>query len=75
LPDVAKHYIDKYSYYDNVHNLWLMTGDNDKFMNHSVTPNTTELENGDLVAVRDIIIGEEITMDYFKLDGHHEEKF
>lgn len=42
---------------------WLSL-DNDKFTNHSPTPNTVVKEDGNVYAIKDIEPGEEITSDY-----------
>lgn len=43
---------------------WYLDGDDAKFINHSDTPNIGVLDSGDMVALRDISDGEEITSNY-----------
>lgn len=65
LPDVAKVHVLKYC--ARLHNgLYLMTGDNDRFFNHSDTPNcSTDSEATKTVALTDIWPGDELTENYF----------
>lgn len=52
-----------YSTYDAQRKVFLLSGDDDRFMNHSEKPNA--IDNGyTVLAVRDIHPGEEITIDY-----------
>ena len=69
-----KDFIDTYSYYDKQLNKWILSADNDRFTNHSDTPNTFAVDNGEVFACRDISIGEEITIDYYKIDKWAESK-
>lgn len=46
---------------------FLVTGDNDRFWNHSDSPNClTDTEAKETVAIRDIEAGEELTESYFQ---------
>ena len=69
-----KEFIDTYAYYDKQLNKWILSADNDRFTNHSDTPNTFAVDNGEVFACRDISIGEEITIDYYKIDKWAESK-
>ena len=69
-----KDFIDTYSYCDKQLNKWILSADNDRFTNHSDTPNTFAVDNGEVFACRDISIGEEITIDYYKIDKWAESK-
>ncbi len=62
LPRAAKEYIETYGFRQN--GFGILSGDNDRFTNHSDTPNARLAANGDMVAVRDIARGEELTSDY-----------
>jgi hypothetical protein len=68
-------FITKYSFYDKQLNLWILSGDNDRFTNHSDNPNTGPDVEGKMVALKDIIIGEEITSDYYAIDYDANLKF
>ncbi|HEX9887561.1 MAG TPA: SET domain-containing protein [Longimicrobiales bacterium] len=53
--------------YENERGLFVLCGDNARFMNHSFAPNCDD--SGELtVAVRDIAPGEELTCDYRSFD-------
>lgn len=55
-----------YSSFERSHGCYLLTGDDDRFINHSDTPNATD--GGDAItALRDIQPDEEITLDYGQL--------
>ena len=66
-PDVAE-FLSVYCEYFPELGMLVLSGDNDRFTNHSETPNTAViLPNGPeamVVACRDIAAGEEITCDY-----------
>lgn len=68
LPEIAREYI--YRYCGLLENgKYLQTGDNDRYINHSPQPNTVSLPCiGDMIAARDIQVGEEITEDYRVFD-------
>lgn len=72
LPDVAREHMQRYcGLLEN--GKYLQTGDNDRYINHSSTPNTeTRPFLEDLIAARDIQIGEEITEDYRVFDCSEE---
>jgi len=68
LPDVARNEVllHAFSYYG----LYYLGFDNDKFTNHSDDPNTAlNYGNFRTYALRDINIGEELTIDYYSFDG------
>ena len=68
-------FIEKYSYYDNQLDKWLLAGDHDRFTNHSETPNTAAIADGTMIASCDIHKGEEITTNYYEIDGNVNTKF
>lgn len=80
LPVVAKGFVERYGYYDTRVNMFVVCGDDARFMNHSDDPNVAgvypddENVEGIDIALRDIEIGEEITCDYATFDGRMEEK-
>ena len=69
LPKVAKDFMEKYAIVEKEGH-WLIDIDNSRFFNHSSTPNIV-WENGsvDGYAAYDIKAGDEITIDYTKLDA------
>ena len=67
-------YIFKYAFMDKQHNEFILSFDNDRFTNHSYSPNTIPLDNGDMIAARDIAIGEEITANYYDIDDYADDK-
>lgn len=57
-----------YAYFDHARRVFVLSGDDDRFTNHSVNPNTRH--EGDAgYALRDIAPGEEITGDYSHWGG------
>jgi SET domain-containing protein len=68
LPDHVRLFVQVYSEYFSELGLVVLSGDNDRFTNHSADPNTVVvLPNGPaakVIAARDIAAGEEITCDY-----------
>jgi hypothetical protein len=67
-------FIKTYAYFDKQLNKYVLSVDNDRFTNHSNRPNTIPLNTSEVVADRDIHIGEEITINYFAIDKFAEEK-
>jgi SET domain-containing protein len=68
LPDIAKEYIKRYSWFSG--GWYCLCSDNDRFLNHSDNPNCGLLGDWGDVALKDIQIGEELTVDYRKFDPH-----
>jgi hypothetical protein len=72
LPEIFKEYLEKYAYIDLETGLWVLCGDNGRFVNHSKNPNVisvvSELFTMD-IAKRDIKAGEEYTADYSEWDS------
>lgn len=68
LPDDVARFVEVYSEYFPELGVLVLSGDNDRFTNHSNDPNTDVVApNGPealVVARRDIAAGEEITCDY-----------
>lgn len=67
LPSARRNAMGKHAYPARVHGAAgvMYSRDNDRFTNHSFTPNTGEASDGTVVALRDIAAGEEITANYF----------
>jgi SET domain-containing protein len=70
LPAVAQNFIHIRGFLDKEKNLYFLGGDFDLFTNHSDEPNLVVDPNyagefsADLIAIRDIIAGEELTNNY-----------
>lgn len=63
LPQPVQNQVRYYAYFCRSSNAFLLSSDDDRFTNHSDQPNT-RMEGDDMVALRDIHPGEEITCDY-----------
>lgn len=69
--------IKNFAYFDNKRESYVMCADWASYMNHSDTPNTSEIPfeiHGQTIASKDIEKGEEIFCDYYKFDGRAKEK-
>jgi SET domain-containing protein len=71
---IQRDFIDIYSFYDKQLEKWILPTDNYRFTNHSIFPNAVAIKNGDIIANKDIIIDEELTVNYFEIDGFAEDK-
>lgn len=73
LCDSAREFIDFYSYKNRVTGAYILPADNDRYTNHSDNPNTQNLNftssEGVTIASKNIQVGEEITTNYFELEG------
>lgn len=69
LPEQAKPHVRKYSYFCPEMRLWVLCGDDARFMNHAEVPNTLEQPGYRTIAARDIAAGEELTCDYTQFDA------
>jgi len=68
LPFTAKEFIDKYAWTEDGETFWVNL-DNERFVNHSETPNAYyDKMTGDMISYGDIEIGEEILVDYTSFD-------
>lgn len=71
LPQIAKDHIEFYFYYcPHFPGGVVMSSDNSRFINHSDTPNTDNSSER-AYALRDIVVGEEITCNYIDLDKQY----
>ena len=72
LPEPCREQVRKYSYREQQTGLYVLCGDDARFLNHSPRPNCVDVftaEDGDLtLAARDIAEGEEMTCDYALFD-------
>ena len=64
LNPLIHEYFKVYGYKDKQDGLYYLTIDNDRFTNHSDSPNTFVDENGNCYAIRMIEKGEELTSNY-----------
>lgn len=65
---IESKFIEKYSFKDKQTGKLILSMDNDRFTNHSEDPNTGPLRDGRMIALRDILKGEEITSNYYDID-------
>lgn len=63
LSAVARDQVLWYAFYDRTREAYVLSGDDDRFTNHSDAPNTAD-DGAFTVASRDILPGDEITADY-----------
>lgn len=66
LPMEAQSFIRRYGYKED--DVIFFTGDNDRYINHSSEPNTKVVANGDVIAIKPIAVGQEITANYQEFD-------
>ncbi|WP_172806719.1 SET domain-containing protein-lysine N-methyltransferase [Endozoicomonas arenosclerae] len=57
-------FIKHYGFFDVTRNRWHLSHDNIRFCNHSKQGNISLVEDGRLIALRDIDSGEELLQDY-----------
>jgi len=69
LSDAARDQIDHHSYFDKARGKYVLCGDNARFFNHSSNPNCDEKIPDQTIALRDILPGEELTVDYRTFDA------
>ena len=69
-------YLKTYAYLSRFSKLYILPGDNDRFMNHSDTPNVGMNPSGtaDTIALRAIAAGEGLTCDYRTFDLEWQDK-
>lgn len=63
LPRNAQRGLDYYSYHCKAAGLYILSSDDDRFTNHAEDPNSIFVD-GVTVATRDILPGDEVTMNY-----------
>ena len=73
---ITREWLMRYGYQPTEEPVYIVCGDNARFMNHSDNPNVTMSPEGtaDNIAARDIAAGEELTCDYRTFDLHWREK-
>ena len=64
---ITREWLMRYGYQPNDEPVYIVCGDNARFMNHSETPNCDDV-NDLTIALVDITEGEEITCDYARFD-------
>ena len=64
LSPVARKQVLNYATFDVIDRVFVLGSDDDRFTNHSDNPTIRWGDNDDLVAVRDLRPGDEITCDY-----------
>jgi hypothetical protein len=71
LSSAAQEQFYRYAYLDKVRNKYLLCGDDARFFNHSDKPNCDETkENDSTFALRNIDVGEELTINYGEFYGN-----
>ena len=76
LSDAERAYLRNFAYRSRYTGLYILTGDHDRYMNHSDTPNVGMNPNGNTenLALRDLAADEELTCDYRTFDADWQEK-
>lgn len=76
LSDAERAYLKNFAYRSRWNGLYILTGDHDRYMNHSAAPNVGMNPNGNTenLALRDLAAGEELTCDYRTFDADWREK-
>jgi uncharacterized protein len=70
LPPVTRDFVEMYAYISKQTGRFVLDGDHARYVNHSNDPNClTSVERNIGVAARDILPGEEITIDYRDLSA------
>jgi uncharacterized protein len=71
LSPAEQAYLRHYSYRSRFTGLYVLTGDHDRYMNHSASPNVGMNPDGSAtnLALREIVRGEELTCDYRTFDA------
>jgi len=79
LPELAKEYVLKYAYKSFKCGNYILCFDNTKHTNHSYNPTIADVRTNELgedcdIALKDINIGEELTLDYRTMDLDFDKK-
>jgi len=69
FPEPYQGRLRAYCYLDADSGLYVLCGDNGKYMNHSFAPNCIDPPGESTITVRDIAAGEELTCDYRMFDA------
>lgn len=64
LSEAAQKQFYNYSYLDKIEKKYLLCGDDGRFFNHSVDPNCDDEKPNLTFAIKDIKVGEELTVNY-----------
>lgn len=64
LTEIEKEQFLKYAFFDKDHKKYMLCGDDGRFFNHSENPNCDESVKDLTTAIKNIEIGEELTVDY-----------
>lgn len=76
VTEAERTYLRTYAYRSRFTGMYFLTGDHDRFMNHSGAPNIGMNPDGSFncIALREITAGEELTCDYRTFDADWEFK-
>lgn len=69
LSNSAKEQFLNYAFLDKYHKQYMLCGDDARFFNHSKQNNCNDGLNDITIAVRDIEVGEELTVNYLEFYG------
>lgn len=64
LSGSAQQQFHNYAFFDKKYGKYMLCGDDGRFFNHSLTPNCDERIEDITIALRDIALGEELTVNY-----------
>ncbi len=74
LPEHTKNWLKHFGYLDHRINRYILSSDDARFINHSESPNMgpdfAKERHGVGIALRDIKVGEEITVDYRLIENN-----
>lgn len=72
IPSEMRLFAERYAYKPIGQDYYEFAGDIAMYINHSLDPNISQLEDGRSIANKDIAIGEELTYNYFEFDSEPE---
>ena len=72
LSENSKQQVYNYAFVDTYHNKYMLCGDDGRFFNHSDNYNCNDSEKNITIAIKDILKGEELTVDYKAFYGDYE---
>lgn len=67
LSPPSREQVQRYAFFDDHLGKYVLCGDDARFMNHAIAPNTVNKDDTRTMAVRSINVGDEVTCDYSKI--------
>lgn len=64
LSEFAQNQVKLYSYYNVIGGAYILSGDDCRFVNHSINPNMAYRTNWEIMTIRNIEAGEELVINY-----------